>query len=228
MLSRFLFAILSSALVAVAFPQQTPSPSALSSAGSSTTSPPDSSITPAATLSCSDGSTLVHTTDCTLGTPVSYCYSPPPPIQCPSGYFPSVYHPGHCEEAQTCFPVDASWITTKCSNGGIPWTTSTLYAGTLAGGEMTTISMVSCSCARNQWYSYTLAPGGTAVNTFCMPYTACPAGMTTSVSTNSYCLTAPPTACSGIPLTTNYCKCENPTATAVYPPGDGAVATGCA
>ncbi|KAL2010663.1 hypothetical protein VTN00DRAFT_6470 [Thermoascus crustaceus] len=226
MLSRSLLVVLSSTLAAMAMPQQTPSPSLLSSV-SSTTSPPDSSITPAATLSCSDGSTIVHTTECTLGTPISYCYSPPPPIQCSSGYFPGVWHPGHCEEAQTCYPLDVSWLTTKCSNGGIPWSTSTLYEGTLAGGEMTTISMVSCSCAANQWYSDTLAPGGTAVETYCMPYSDCPSGMTASVSTNSYCLTAPSSACSDIPTTTNFCKCANPTETAVYPPGDGAVATGC-
>lgn len=140
MLLRSLLVVLSSALTAMAMPQQTPSPSLFSSVGSTTTSPPDSSITPATTLSCSDGSTLIHTTECTLGTPILYCYSPPPPIQCSSGYFPGVWHPGHCEEAQTCYPLDEPWLTTKCSNGGILWTTSTLYEGTLAGGEMTTIS----------------------------------------------------------------------------------------
>jgi hypothetical protein len=73
-----------------------------------------------------------------MGTPVSYCHSAPPPISCSAGYFPGVWHPGHCIEASTCYPVDASWITTKCSNGGVPWRTSTLYEGVLAGETTST------------------------------------------------------------------------------------------
>jgi hypothetical protein len=87
---------------------------------------------------------------------------------------------------------------------------------------------VSCSCARDQWYSNTLLPGASTVDTFCMPSSSCPAGMTTSTETNTYCATAPASACSGIPLETDYCKCENPTQTAIYPDSVGAVATGCA
>lgn len=117
--------------VVVAFPQQT-------AAGTTTAIP--ATITKAASLSCSDGQTAVYTTDCTMGTPTSYCARPEPPIQCSEGYFPSVWHPGHCMEQSTCFPVDASWITTECSHGAIPWTTSTLYEGTLAGGQSTIIS----------------------------------------------------------------------------------------
>ncbi|KAJ5382097.1 hypothetical protein N7517_000008 [Penicillium concentricum] len=115
----------------VAFPQQT--------AVITTTATP-ATITKAASLSCSDGKTAVYTTDCTMGTPTSYCASPEPPIQCSEGYFPSVWHPGHCMEQSTCFPLDASWITTECSHGAVPWTTSTLYEGTLAGGQSTIIS----------------------------------------------------------------------------------------
>jgi hypothetical protein len=82
-----------------------------------------------------------------MGTPVSYCYSAPPPISCSAGFFPGVYHPGHCIEASTCYAVDASWITTKCSNGGIPWSTSTLYEGVLAGETTsTTISSEFSLC----------------------------------------------------------------------------------
>lgn len=119
-----------------AFPQQT--------AIGTTTAPP-TTITKAASLSCSDGQTAVYTTDCTMGTPTSYCARPEPPIQCSEGYFPSVWHPGHCIEQSTCFPLDASWITTECSHGAIPWTTSTLYEGTLAGGQSTIISGESFS-----------------------------------------------------------------------------------
>jgi hypothetical protein len=115
----------------VAFPQQT-------AAGTTTATP--AMITKAASLSCSDGQTAVYTTDCTMGTPTSYCARPEPPIQCSEGYFPSVWHPGHCMEMSTCFPLDAPWITTECSHGAIPWTTKTLYEGTLAGGQSTIIS----------------------------------------------------------------------------------------
>lgn len=124
-----LFSFLFTAVVA--FPQQT-------AVGTTTAIP--ATITKAASLSCSDGQTAVYTTDCTMGTPTSYCARPEPPIQCSEGYFPSVWHPGHCMEQSTCFPVDASWITTECSHGAIPWTTSTLYEGTLAGGQSTIIS----------------------------------------------------------------------------------------
>lgn len=142
---RSLVLLLASALAVSAIPQatpsQTPSPSTATPGSSTTvTSPPSATITPSPTLSCSNGSTAVYTTDCTLGHPISYCYSPPPPIQCSSGYFPGSYAAGHCDTASTCYPLTAPWLTTKCSNGGIPYSTSTLYVGTLAGGEMTTIS----------------------------------------------------------------------------------------
>lgn len=211
-----LFSFLFTAVVA--FPQQT-------AVGTTTAIP--ATITKAASLSCSDGQTAVYTTDCTMGTPTSYCARPEPPIQCSEGYFPSVWHPGHCMEQSTCFPVDASWITTECSHGAIPWTTSTLYEGTLAGGQSTIISAVSCSCARDQWYSMTILPGASTVDTFCMPSSSCPAGMTTSVSTNTYCATAPASVCSDIPLETNYCKCESAAQTPVYPDSVGAAPTGC-
>ncbi|KAF4210179.1 hypothetical protein CNMCM6805_000272 [Aspergillus fumigatiaffinis] len=204
-------------------PTQTPTTLATTTAAPMTT--------PAAsTPTCAPGSTLIHTTDCTMGTPVSYCYSAPPPISCSAGFFPGVYHPGHCIEASTCYAVDASWITTKCSNGGIPWSTSTLYEGVLAGETTsTTISIVSCSCARDQWYSMTLLPGHSTVDTFCMPSSNCPAGMSTATSTNEYCVTSPAACASqGIPTTTRSCQCEQPGQTAVYPTEVGAAATGCA
>jgi hypothetical protein len=113
-----------------AIPQQT--------AALATTAAP-ATITQGPELRCLEGKTAVYTTDCTLGTPVSYCFSQEPPIQCSSGFFPSVWHPEHCMEQSTCFPLKASWITTKCSNGAIAYSTSTLYEGTLAGGESTTI-----------------------------------------------------------------------------------------
>jgi hypothetical protein len=130
--------VLAPALAVNALPQQTASP-VFASTARSTTSPPAVIITPSP-LSCSDGSTVLTTTDCTVGKTISYCYSPPPPIQCSTGSFPGVWHPGHCLTEQTCYPLNAPWITSECSNGGIPYATSTLYEGTLAGGDTTTIS----------------------------------------------------------------------------------------
>jgi hypothetical protein len=115
---------------------------------------PDSITTTRATLpamsplTCSGGSTVLTTTDCTVGNTISYCYRSPPPIQCPTSSFPGVWHPEHCVAEQTCYPIDAPWITTECSHGGILYSTSTLYEGTLAGGNTTTITgksdLVSC------------------------------------------------------------------------------------
>lgn len=123
----FLACILS---VATAIPQKT--------ATFITTAAP-AVITHGPELWCSDGQTAVYTTDCTLGTPVSYCFSQEPPIECAQGFFPSVWHPDHCMEQSTCFSLSEPWITTKCSNGAIPYSTTTLYEGTLAGGASTVI-----------------------------------------------------------------------------------------
>lgn len=101
---------------------------------------PAPTITTAPDLTCTDGSTILHTQDCTMGTPTSYCHKPEPPIECPTGSYPGVWHPGHCAELQTCYPLDASWITTKCLNGAQAYSTSTLYQGTLAGGESTVVT----------------------------------------------------------------------------------------
>lgn len=149
-----------------------------------TASPPP--ITEAPNLRCSSGSTVLFTTDCTLGTPVSYCHKPRPPIRCKPGFFPSVWHPDHCMEQSTCFPLNAAWITTECSNGAVPLTTSTLFDGTLADGSSTVVSCksnlpqndndlslipslaVSCSCPSDQWYSVTMLDGNTELDTFCM------------------------------------------------------------
>lgn len=96
-------------------------------------------ITQGPELWCPNGQTAVYTTDCTLGTPVSYCFSQEPPIECSQGFFPSVWHPDHCMEESSCFPLSEPWITTECSNGAVPYSTSTIYEGTLAGEESTVI-----------------------------------------------------------------------------------------
>ncbi|EAW14809.1 uncharacterized protein ACLA_002200 [Aspergillus clavatus NRRL 1] len=223
--SLFLTALLAATVAAIpqSQPTQTPSPSP--------TSPPASTITTVPSTTCPPGSTLHTTTDCTLGFPVTYCHSPIPlTTHCPSGYFPGLWSPGHCEVAATCYAVDSPWITTSCSHGGIPWSTSTLYSGILEGETTsTTISIVSCSCASDQYYSATSLPGRSTYDNFCMPSSKCPSGMTSTTSTNEYCVTATAECATwNFPTVTESCYCANPSQTAVYPSGDGAVATGCA
>lgn len=109
------------------------------------TTAPVASITAAPELTCTDGSTILSTIDCTMGTPTSYCHKPEPRIECPTGFYPGLWHPGHCVELQTCYPLDASWIATECSNGAEPWSTSTLYEGTLAGGQSTVVTGIAPS-----------------------------------------------------------------------------------
>ena len=207
------------------FPQQTPSPTTPPSYGGSSTIESTSLITTAPGLTCTGGSTVLFTEECTYRTPISYCHSPEPPISCGPSSFPSVYYPVRCVTASTCYPVDAYFITTRCSFGGIAYNTQTLYEGTLAGGQSTTITNVQCNCATDQYYSNTLLPSSSNYDFFCMPTSSCPTGMTTSTSTNEYCSTA---SCdSSVPLTTDFCKCGTGS-TAVYPTGPAsATATGC-
>ncbi|KAJ5177191.1 uncharacterized protein N7482_003068 [Penicillium canariense] len=184
-------------------------------------------ITEEGTLRCSGGATVLHTTDCTMGTSVSFCYKPPPPLHCDEGYFPSVWHPDHCMEESTCFPTDAEWITRGCSNGAYPYSTKTVYDGTLAGGHHTVISSISCACPPDQWYSISMREGASRFETYCMPSRSCPPGMTTSISTNDYCATASAAICSHVPAQADHCECEGKYSTPVYAEGPSATATGC-
>lgn len=122
-----------------AFPRETAISNQMQPTNIVTAGPPD--VTEEGSLRCSDGATVLHTTDCTMGTPVSFCYKPQAPITCDEGYFPSVWHPDHCMQVSTCFPTDADWITTECSNGALAISTETLYSGTLAGGDD---AMITC------------------------------------------------------------------------------------
>ncbi|KAJ5947929.1 hypothetical protein N7466_000944 [Penicillium verhagenii] len=222
-----LFAFFSLCVTAMASPRETGLPNKPQQANAVVTEASPPGVTAAARLRCTDGSTILHTTDCTMGTSVSYCHKPEPPIACDDGFFPSVWHPDHCMEQSTCFPLDAVWITTECSNGAIPYTTKTLYNGILAGGTSTVISAVSCSCATDQWYSMTMREGTSEFESYCMPYQSCPPGMTTSISTDEYCATATADICSDVPSETAYCKCADPTELPIYPDEPGASAIGC-
>ncbi|KAJ5921779.1 hypothetical protein N7516_009482 [Penicillium verrucosum] len=189
--------------VVVAFPQQT-------AAGTTTAIP--ATITKAASLSCSDGQTAVYTTDCTMGTPTSYCARPEPPSSARRGTSPR-------------FGTQViAWSSRPVSLLMRPGSRLSAHMGQFLGQPRLS---VSCSCTRDQWYSMTILPGASTVDTFCMPSSSCPAGMTTSVSTNTYCATAPASVCSDIPLETNYCKCESAAQTPVYPDSVGAAPTGC-
>ncbi|KAK3375807.1 hypothetical protein B0T24DRAFT_617061 [Lasiosphaeria ovina] len=225
MLSRILLAAAALLGVAAAYPQNTvPASSTITSITSVT--PPPSAITTAPGLTCTDGSTVLYTKECTYGFPISYCHSDPPPLTCQTGYFPSSIQYGHCEVGQTCFPVDADWITTTCSPGGgqTPYLTATLFSGTLAGGVSTVISMVNCKCADDLWYSWPQTPPFTG-GPWCMPFTDCAPGMTTSWSTNEYCVTVTtPSYCSTeTALSRPYCACA--TGLPQYPPAGGSPTT---
>ena len=100
MLQKTLFTLIPAAFAA-AFPQETGSPT-VTAVSSTTNAAGSSMITTAPGLTCTGGSTVLYTQDCTYGFPVSYCYSPPPPISCGEGYFPSVYHPGKAVSTATC------------------------------------------------------------------------------------------------------------------------------
>ena len=207
------------------YPQQTSSPTTSPSQGGSSFAESTSGITTAPGLTCTGGSTVLFTEECTHRTPISYCHSPELPISCGPSSFPSVWYPVRCFSASTCFPVDAYWITTECTFGGIPYATSTLYQGILADGESTTITNVQCSCASDQYYSLTLLPSSSNAQGFCMPTSSCPAGMSTSTRTNTYCLTA--SCASAIPVTTESCECGSGS-TAVYTEGSASpTAVGC-
>lgn len=206
-------------------PRQTPLPTAPPSYDGTSITESTALVTTAPGLTCTGGSTVLFTEECTYRYPISYCHSPEPPITCGPSSFPSIYYPVRCFSQSTCYPVDAAFITSKCTFGGIPYLTSTLYEGTLAGGDSTTITNVQCSCASDQYYSLTLLPGSSNVHAFCMPTSSCPAGMSTSTRTNTFCLTA---SCgSTVPLTTDFCECGT-RSTAVYQEGPaGATAVGC-
>lgn len=73
----------------------------------------------------------------------------------------------------------------------------------------------------------TLLEGSSNCDTFCMPHSFCPQGMTTSVSLNEYCATQLAGVCSDIPLETELCNCADAAQTPVYPDWPGAAPTGC-
>jgi len=229
MLSKTWIALLGLAMAVTAMPelpQQTESPSITQlQKKSPTTTLLSSTITSAPqSLHCTNGSTAVTTTDCTYGGTYSFCYKAPPPLTCSESSYPSSYDCGECEICTGCFPVNATYLTTTCSNNGeFPYTTNTIFNGTLAGGTTTTILQVQCECHSDQWYSW---GSGAQYGPYCMPKTDCASGMTTSTSTDSYCLTSP-TSCSGISTYWPYCVCAEPNQTPVYP-SIGAYPTGCA
>lgn len=115
---------------------------------------------------------------------------------------PSAGHLGHCMELSTCYPLDASWLTTECLNGAVQWTTSALYNGTFADAASTAISgvpllLAAAGCSTNLFFCCCgvlfLSPKpvysmSSNYDMFSMSPTSCPLGMTRSVSANSTAL----------------------------------------
>ncbi|CAG8411333.1 unnamed protein product [Penicillium salamii] len=201
----------------MAFPQQT--------IVVTTTAAP-AQITHGPELVCLENQTAIYTTDCTLGTPISYCFSPEPPISCPWGSFPSVWHPDHCMEESTCYPVTVPWITTSCSNGALPYSTITYYKGTLAGGYSTILKGYSCSCDSDEWTS-TRQVASTS-QTFCMPHSRCPPGMISTATWSNDCSLEGHILCPPDQMEIDLCICGDELQTPVYPNSSGARPTGCA
>ena len=73
----------------------------------------------------------------------------------------------------------------------------------------------------------TLFDGASSFDTFCLPHTSCPPGMTTLTSVNEYCATATASVCSDVAVETSYCQCASPEQTPVYPDVPGAAPIGC-
>lgn len=103
----------------------------------------------------------------------------------------------------------------------------TILLPTTITGSLTKVLAVSCSCPSDQWYSVTMLDGNSELDTFCMPHTSCPPGMTTSLSRNEFCATAMADVCVDVPVETSFCQCADPMQTPVYPEESGAAATGC-
>jgi hypothetical protein len=228
MSSLTLIVLLLAACAASALPEQTPLPTSPAAGTTATpTTQSTSLITTAPGTTCPPGSTIHTTTDCTAGTRTfTYCREITP-VTCASSSFPfSQLIGGKCDGYFTyCLTVEPFWVTPTCTAGLIPYSTTTLYEGTLAGGESTTITNVYCSCASDQYTSRTILPGHTYVSDYCMPTADCPRRMTTSTRTDSACLTS--TCASDHPLTTEYCQCRSGS-TAVYPRhGNTETAKGC-
>lgn len=90
----------------IASPKPTPMPiaAAMNKRQGSPTTPSSSLITTAPGLTCTDGSTVTFTNECTFGYPISYCTKPEPITSCPPGSFPGTWHPGHCETGTKTLP----------------------------------------------------------------------------------------------------------------------------
>ena len=146
MITKTWISLLGLAVMAIAIPelpQQTESPSLTQSPSPYPATTPLTTITTSKpqSLQCTNGSTVRTTTDCTVGRTYSFCYSQPPPLACPPSSYPSSYDCGECDTCTSCFSVSAPYLTTTCDphNGEFPYSTVTIYNGTLAGGTSTTI-----------------------------------------------------------------------------------------
>ena len=160
---------------------------------------PASSAPASSQLTCSNGSTVKTTTDCTYPTiTYTYCYSAPPPLTCSADQYPGTGS-NRCNIFSVCLPIPTTTTpASACNTDGFSPTTRTLYEGTLSGqSTATTIIDVQCTCL-NGYYSYgepsaTVVGGttSTAYPSYCLPQYhngdgICPTFMTSSVNSFSY------------------------------------------
>lgn len=172
---------------------QTPSPTVNGPAF--LTSTRASTITPAVSLSCTGGSTVLTTTECTYGHTISYCYSKPATITCSDGYYPSVYAPVRCYLESTCFPLPTT--TTSCNVGFTAQSTYTAFDGVLNNGSSTRIEFPQCACSGH--VAWSTAPYAS----YCLPTGTCAPYFTASSSTFSY------TDATGV-VTRSFTQCNCP------------------
>lgn len=171
-----IFAALSASLSTVAGQLQTPSPTVDGPAF--LTSTRASTITPVVSLSCTGGSTVLTTTECTYGHIISYCYSKPATIVCSDGYYPSVYNPVRCVVASTCFPLPTT--TTTCNVGFTAQSTYTAFNGVLNNGSSTIIEFPQCACSGH--VAWSTAPYAS----YCLPTGTCAPYLTATTSSYSF------------------------------------------
>jgi hypothetical protein len=133
-------------------------------------------------LSCTSGSTVLHTTDCTYGFPISYCYSAPPPVTCSPSSYPVVGH-NRCNAFTFCAKVPATTSSCSQQDGFTATSTATLYSGTLAGETTATvIKTPACGCAGYYGYETHVAGVSTSYRSVCLPLYGTQQGGTTTYS----------------------------------------------
>lgn len=175
----FSFLLSSSFSLAALVKAQTPSQTTFESATTALINT-ISTVTPNPSITCSSGSTVLTTTECTYGHIYSLCHSPEATIICSAGYYPSVWYPVRCFSQSTCYPLPTT--TSRCETHGFTaYNTFTAFNGVLDNGTFTKIEFPQCACSGH------VSVGGKApYASYCMPTGQCPGFMVSSTSTYRY------------------------------------------